>query len=428
MDVEKATVVEARGTGEDGRTSSTLGAGFNVVCCIVGGGLLQLPYAFRMSGWVAIPILVTLCVMATYTGHILIKCLQLGKTVNNSNVSCLETYGDIGQAAFGSAGRLFVNVQQHLTLILVATVYNLIAGMNLIDVFPSAEWLTLDLAIVMAAVVVWFHVFLKTMGEVAILSSFNIAITVALAAVVIVEAMRHPPGEPVKTEPFVRRPMEMGAAFASMSYAFGVHTILPTVYRSMAKPAEYTKMLAWSMATVMMLYLPVSVVCYARYGDQLKSPVYETAAMSTHLTVKVVVALLTVHVLGGYAIVINPPEVALEAALGVDGRRWPLLWRLTLRTGFVVITCAVSIVMKHHFPPLLDIVGAFTCLFTEFVLPCAFYIQISRKVGSPLSVLELCWNALIMGVALLGSVFGAGGAMKEIMAEMGGCPPGELCA
>ena len=40
------------------------------------------------------------------------------------------TYGDIGMATFGRAGRLFVNVQMHVTLLMVATIYHLLAALN----------------------------------------------------------------------------------------------------------------------------------------------------------------------------------------------------------------------------------------------------------------------------------------------------------
>ena len=129
-----------------GGTSSTLGAAFNILCTVVGTGLLNLPAGFAQSGWVGAPMLVIMCTMAGYTACVLIKCFKYigGKesvTGELQNVlmddvvgssGSAETYGDIGQAAFGAFGRWFVVVQMHLTLCMVGTIYHLLAAINLI--------------------------------------------------------------------------------------------------------------------------------------------------------------------------------------------------------------------------------------------------------------------------------------------------------
>lgn len=44
---------------------------FNIICCVVGVGLLGLPYALSQSGWIGIPLLILTCVMSTFTCAIL---------------------------------------------------------------------------------------------------------------------------------------------------------------------------------------------------------------------------------------------------------------------------------------------------------------------------------------------------------------------
>ena len=76
------------------------------------------------------------------------------------------SYGDLGFATYGTFGRNFVNVQMHVTLLMVATIYHLLAALNV-------HWLlclSLPVSALLIAGVVWLHVFLKSLGEVAILS------------------------------------------------------------------------------------------------------------------------------------------------------------------------------------------------------------------------------------------------------------------
>merc|ERR1712050_554591 len=97
-----------------------------------------------------------------------------------------ETYGDIGQAAFGLPGRVFIEVQMHVSLVMVATVYNLLGGLNLIDIVGSSvEWLTPEVSIALVAMVMWLHVFLKSLGDVAAVSAINTVVTLSLAVVIV---------------------------------------------------------------------------------------------------------------------------------------------------------------------------------------------------------------------------------------------------
>ena len=73
--------------------------GINVLC---GVGILSTPYATKEGGWLGLSILFIFAILSFYTGILLRSCLD--------SAPGLETYPDIGQAAFGSAGRIVVSV------------------------------------------------------------------------------------------------------------------------------------------------------------------------------------------------------------------------------------------------------------------------------------------------------------------------------
>jgi amino acid permease len=152
-----------------GGTSSTLGAAFNILCTVVGTGLLNLPAGFAQSGWVGVPFFVVMCTMAGYTACVLIKCFDYIGTRHHATGEApsdltegdaasapkRETYGDIGQAAYGACGRWFVTVQMHLTLVMVATIYHLLAAINLRNLFPQ---LSQPAAVMLVAATVFGYV------------------------------------------------------------------------------------------------------------------------------------------------------------------------------------------------------------------------------------------------------------------------------
>ena len=133
------------------------------------------------------------------------------RTVNSEVDEPLSTQsscGDIGYLAFGKWGRVAVDTVAYLNLLGSATLYLILSGLNLVYLLGSipnfnnaaSPWSLLPLdnwqGILIVACVLWFHVFLKTLHEVGILSFFNIGVVVFLAVTVVVEIFINPRPEP----------------------------------------------------------------------------------------------------------------------------------------------------------------------------------------------------------------------------------------
>ena len=63
---------------------------------------MTMPYAVKEGGFLSLALLLLFAVICCYTGLLLMRCLQ--------SYPGLHTYPDIGQAAFGTAGRLGIAV------------------------------------------------------------------------------------------------------------------------------------------------------------------------------------------------------------------------------------------------------------------------------------------------------------------------------
>jgi len=81
-------------------------AGINALCGI---GILSTPYALKEGGWVGLSILLLYALFSYYTGLLLRYCLD--------SAPGLETYPDIGQAAFGTTGRVIISVSFNILFI-----------------------------------------------------------------------------------------------------------------------------------------------------------------------------------------------------------------------------------------------------------------------------------------------------------------------
>ena len=329
----------------------------------------------------------------------------------------------------GRPGRWFVNSQVHITLVGVAIVYHLLAALNIHSL--AADSLSMAASVALVAALAWLHVFLKTLGEVALLSYFNIAVNVALLCTVVAASLERPPASPPRTALVASDAFAFGSAFASFGFAYGVHPVLPSVRASMRSPRLYPRTVVASMAGALLFYLPISAVCYARYGDAVRSPVMDTPPLAGSPAVRIVTAAITAHLVLSYPLLAITPEAALEGLLRVESRAAPLLWRIGVRSAFVAFTAAVALLVRtperwarsprrpdcryawqshlyvrvpHRFGPLLDLVSSCTSTFTVFLLPSAFYLKLRGVRG--MHPLEVAWNGLIVAFASVGAVFG----------------------
>jgi len=239
--------------------------------------------------------------------------------------------------------------------------------------------------------------------------------------------------------------LSLGGAFASFGFAFGVHPVLPSVHATMAKPHEYGRMIVFSFIGVMAFYLPMCAVGYGVYGEGVGTVIYDTPGIQGTPPMQAVVGLITLHLLCSYPLVLNPPELALEALwelepasmsstsswttlplteslrsqkpllarLSTGLRAHPLVLRVVLRLGFVAFTTTVSLATPiDRFGPFLNLVSSFTSTFTVFILPCAFYVKLVGPRN--LSRLELAWNVAILVFSVVGATFGTIGAAKDL--------------
>ena len=170
-------------TGEQERVvgkAGSLFASYNVICTVVGTGLLQLPYGLEESGWFGVVLLLVMCGIATYTATLLIKCM------NPPSGKKLYTYSEIGEESFGKWGGYVVDVMLHATLLGVATIYLILAAENLNELLLAVPWesasdsnyvievvdINTRWCIVIIALAVWGHVWLGTLHEVGFMRYF----------------------------------------------------------------------------------------------------------------------------------------------------------------------------------------------------------------------------------------------------------------
>ncbi len=103
---------------------------FNAINAIIGVGMLSLPLAFRMSGWVlGIGILTLTAAVTSHTANLLARCMRRDVT--------LITYSDLAYVSFGPRARVVVSALFTLELLAACVALVILFADSLDLLFPD---------------------------------------------------------------------------------------------------------------------------------------------------------------------------------------------------------------------------------------------------------------------------------------------------
>jgi len=175
---------------------------------------------------------------AFYTGTLMKRCMDM-----NSNI---RTYPDIGELAFGKAGRLIVSVCMYTELYLVSIGFLILEGDNLSNMFPIGEVQIAGLAIsgkklfvIMVALVILPTVWLDNLS----LLSYVSASGVFASALIIISITWTATFDGVGFHHRGTLVNWNGLPTAVSLYAFCycAHPVFPTLYNSMTNKNQFSK-------------------------------------------------------------------------------------------------------------------------------------------------------------------------------------------
>ncbi|XP_074642010.1 uncharacterized protein LOC141899538 isoform X2 [Tubulanus polymorphus] len=311
---------------------------------MAGSGVIALPKAVVNLGVVGFVLMVVCCFLAAYTGTILGKCWTIIQERHSSYRSrTRDPYPAIAFVAYGKPGRFLAVGAASTTLL--ATVLIVI---NLLQIQPQVPM-------------------------------------------------------PVHTNPDQRDSGFTQAllGFGTIVYAFGNHSVLPTVQHDMKRPKKFTTVVYSAFLVVLLMYTPVSAIAYLVFGDSVDVSILTSIQnQSAGPILFTVQSLLGFHLLFGFVILVNPVCQEVENSLNVPHR---FCWkRVLVRT--LGVCCMVFVAESiPKFGSILSLIGGSTISMLSFIFPIVFYIRLCRMKGPwkerkiPLHQYVLFVEILILG-------------------------------
>nr|GEU54543.1 amino acid transporter AVT1C-like [Tanacetum cinerariifolium] len=403
--------------------------GVNLLC---GVALLSTPYAVKEGGWLGLSILFIFCVLSFYTGILLRSCLD--------SQPGLKTYPDIGEAAFGIAGRLIISIVLYVELYASCVEFIILESDNLTSLFPKAhlflggyELSSNYLFAILITLIVLPTVWLRDLSVLSYISAGGVFVTILLVICLFWVGLVDNIGfqtESTKMLNLSTLPVSIGL----YGYCYAGHAVLPNIYVSMEKRSQYPLVLLASFGIVTFLYAGVAILGYLMFGDSTESQftlnlpanlfaskiaVWATVIspltkypfdffLSYDQTLKTLTSILIT-----YALTISPVAKSLEELIPSNCQK-SHIYSILIRTALVISTLLVALSVPF-FGLVMSLIGSFLTMLVSFIFPCACFLRIVR--GNVTSFQGwLC--ILIIAIGIVSLSIGTYTSLSEIVQQL----------
>lgn len=351
--------------------------------------------------------------MSIYTGIILIRCLYAnGKTR-------LTTYKEVATSAFGWIGGWLTFFFNAWILLGAPVLYMVLAGTNLNQLCQGTvgEIGHVPWTIISCVIVAIPFILVKTMKEVAWMSAFGAAATAIVVLIVLICSAIDKPNQYNVQHSAVIWDM-FPIALSTISFSFGGNVVYPHVEASMKTPRDWPKVVAAGLSTCAGLYFITAISGYLIYGDNVKSPIYNSIPAGVAQIIAIVI--ITIHVLLAAPILTTSFSLDIEEMLDITVDRYgkvkEFIYRAIIRVATMVVIGVIACTVPH-FGELMSLIGSFANCALIFIFPVIFYLKLTGVRNKP--IYELAWCALVVLLGIVGLIFGTIEAIKELIVAYG---------
>ncbi|XP_078167648.1 amino acid transporter AVT1C-like isoform X1 [Carex rostrata] len=401
--------VDAHGVPIPQQSSFTQGVlnGVNVLC---GVGLLSAPYAIKQGGWLGLILLFLFGILAFYTGILLRKCLD--------SEEGLQTYPDIGQAAFGSYGRIAISIILYMELYACCVEYIILESDNLSSLFPNIH---LNIAgfhlnshiffAILTTLIVLPTTWFRDLSVLSYISAGGVIASVLVVGCLFWAGLIDHVGFESKNDTLINI-SSMPIAIGLYGYCFSGHAVFPNIYSSLKNKNQFPSILMASFLVCTGLFAGAATIGYMMFGETSASQF--TLNLPNNLVVsKIGIWTTVVNPITKYALTLMPMALSFEELIP-SNRQNSHLYAIAIRSALTISTLCVALSVPF-FGLVMALVGSFFTMLVTFILPCACFLSI---VKGKITWLQGSICTVIIAVGLASAGIGTSSSLAQIIQNL----------
>ncbi|KAI4348837.1 hypothetical protein L6164_009509 [Bauhinia variegata] len=397
----------------------------NIIVSVVGTGLLGLPFAFRIAGWLAGLLGVAIAGISTYYCMLLlVMCRE--KLASEGSSAEARTYGDLGYRTMGNTGRYLTEFFILVGQCGASVAYLVFIGQNLVAVFQY-NGLTFSSYIFL---LVPIEIGLSWIGSLSTLAPFSIfadICNILAMGIVVKEAIQHALGAGFSfgertaiTSNIGGLPFALGMALFCFE-GFGMTLALEN---SMKDRTKFPRLLAQTFSGITLVYILLGFSGYMAFGDETKDIIILNLPRNwSSLAIQVGLCLGLVFT---FPMMMHPVNEIVEGKMKCwkwfnnpfpshkdDGNSITKLGKIVsyITRAIVVSVLAILASFVPAFGVFASFVGSTVCAMLSFVLPATFHLKL---FGSSLHLWQKVLDSIIVICGLLFAIYGTYNAVVGV--------------
>lgn len=396
-------------------TASTVQTLANIVVSIVGTGVLGLPFAFRIAGWLAGSLGVVVAGVATYYCMLLlVKCREKLASEEEEDSTNRKTYGDLGYESLGTTGRFLAESLIFLAQCGGSVAYLVFIGQNLSSVF-KAHWSFSSFILLLIPI----EMGLSWIGSLSALAPFSIfadICNVLAMGIVVKEDIQQALGGEFSFKDRTAITSNIGGlpfAGGMAVFCFEGFGMTLALEGSMRDKRRFPKLLAQAFTGITLLYVLFGFFGYMAFGDETRDIV--TLNLPRNWWALAVQIGMCLGLMFTFPIMVHPINEIIEGRFKksnwfqnaeLDGSNRPTRmgqFGIYLSRSILVIGLAILASCMPAFGVFASLVGSTVCALISFVLPAIFHLKI---LGSSLNIWQRSLDFVILSCGVLFAIYG----------------------
>ena len=400
------------------RHVSSLIAGWSISSVIQGTGILGIPFAVQQGGWVGVAMIFIVAWICGHTAKLLIRSMYETSRYSGSKHRIRVNFPEIGNAAFGKPGRVFVEVIQTIEMFGVTIMCIILLGATTKDLLKGTLELSFDETAAVTSIFILPLLFVKRVSIISILSAVaGVSCVLAVITFLAFATYHHTEWRLSNIQTFNYQTFPIGFGVIVLSYCG--HAAFPSIEGSMKRPHHYDAAVNTSFFLAAIVRGSFGVCWVLLYGattDQVATVNMTEATFGTTATVLVMLnALLILPLVLRVVSELFDQKLLKFFPHMNEGSGYNWLWLLITRPLLLGFGLLISVLVPQ-FGLVMGFVGNISGTFLSFIFPCVFYMKIHWRNVQTFEVIINCLITLFGGlVGTMGMIFSGKELIKSFL-------------